>query len=428
MNKRHGILGLILLSAGISASACSSDGDDTSPGSGGSAGKAGSSGSAGAATGSAGESEGGAGPTGPSALNPRSVLVTRAAPVTDNHLLVAGTDFTSNTEVVSVTLAPAAVGGGHTYADGDAVPASSAGLGFVLERTNDKVDLLDGGAIKTTFDITQTGDGSTVDLANKAYVGLYNKSLISVLDLAAGKVSGRIDLTEFNAASDSDGSAEITSAVYDADKKIAYFTLGRIDLNAIAADPNFHLPCSTTTSLVVGIDATTDTVLDLNGAAAGKALELTLVYPTTLAISADGSALTVLADGCYDGATLKNQGVEVVDLTTGTSQVAYAPTGTDFLSNLILLDGTAALLNTDDANFTSHHWFKLDLGTGTLGAELMNVPDSPSYDGTDLLGVDITGMVGSVVRYTIATDSTTPVTPTSWSGQYSSASGTALVE
>jgi hypothetical protein len=151
------------------------------------------------------------------------------------------------------------------------------------------------------------------------------------------------------------------------------------------------------------------------------------VNPVTLAISADGTALTVLADGCYDGASLKNQGVEVVDLTAGTSKVAYAPTGTDFLSNLILLDGTSALLNTDDSNFTSH-WFKFDLGTGTLGDELMNVPGSPSSDGTDLLGVDITGMVGSVVRYTIATDSTTPITPTSWSGQYSSASGTALVE
>ena len=71
---------------------------------------------------------------------------------------------------------------------------------------------------------------------------------------------------------------------------------------------------------------------------------------------------------------------------------------------------------------------RLNLGSGTLGAALTNVPSAVSYDGTDLLGVNITTTVGRVVRYAIGAGTNSPVTARSWSGQYSSASGTALVQ
>jgi hypothetical protein len=471
MKKQNLVLGVILGGC-LAVVACSSDGDDSSSNggsggasagnggahaggttsggthAGGSGGKggatAGGSAGIGAAGSGAGASEGGEAGTGelgaggeaggggggfvfPNALDPWTVLVPAAAPATLGHLLVAGSDFTTSTEIASVTLNPAAVGDSTTYQDGDAVPVSSAGLGFALEETNDKVHLLDGGKIKTTFDVTDPGTDTSALASNKAYVVLYNQSLISILDLTAGKVSRRIDLTQFNDPSDSDHSADISAGVYDAAKHIAYFVLARIDRKAIAADPDFHLPCSATRGLIVGIDTTTDAIVDLNGAAAGTALPLSLVSPSSLAINAAGTSLTLLAAGCYDGATLEHQGVEVVDLTLGTSKAAYAPASSDFLDRLILTSDTSALLHTFDDTFADH-WYKLDLGTGTLGTELLNVPSSVSYDGTDLLGIKVTGSVGSVERYSIAGGTSTQVTATSWSGQYSSAAGTVLVQ
>ena len=128
------------------------------------------------------------------------------------------------------------------------------------------------------------GTGSTVALANKAYVPLLNESTISELDLKAGTVAKRIDLSAYNVASDTDGSADIDAAVYDPAAKIAYFVLGRIDRNSY--DASGHLPCTTTKALIVGIDATTDKVIDLNGTDTGEAIELSLTNPGSVALSA----------------------------------------------------------------------------------------------------------------------------------------------
>src|SRR5450432_3468631 len=332
MAKQHLVLGLILGGC-IAAVACSSSDDSSPSNTGGSSGSSGKSGSGGthaggttsggtanggsagkagsASAGSAGASEGGeggapsteggaggeAGGGGfviPLALDPWTVLVPSAAPATPNHLLVAGSDFTASTEITSITLRPAAVGDSTTYQDGDTVAVSSAGLGFALEETNDKVHLLDGGKLKTTFDVTDPGTDTAPLADNKAYVPVYNQSLISILDLSAGKVSRRLDLSQFNDASDSDGSADITAGAYDSSSHTPYFVLARIDRNAIAADPNFHLPCTTTRGLIVGIDTTTDAIVDLNGAADGTTLPLSLVGPSSLAINAAGTSLTLL--------------------------------------------------------------------------------------------------------------------------------------
>jgi hypothetical protein len=119
--------------------------------------------------------------------------------------------------------------------------------------------------------------------------------------------------------------------------------------------------------------------------------------------------------------------VEVVDLTDGTTTVAYEAEGTDYLSSLILTGGSDALIQSLDADYVTH-WHKLEIAAGKLGAELENVPTAVSFDGTDLLGVEVTGTVGKVVRYALATETSTTVSATSWVGEYSSASSTALVQ
>jgi len=360
----------------------------------------------------------------PPSLNPHGVVVVGPAPATSTHLLVAASDYSAGKgEIVDITVDSGAVGDSETYEDGDLAATSSAGIGFAIERTNDKVHLLDGGKIITTFNLKDPGkDHAPVD--SKAYVPLYNQSLIAILDLSEGRVSRRIDLNEFNAPGDSDHSAEIAEGVYDPNNKIAYFALQRIDLKSY--DASFHLPCSKNPGLIVGIDTETDNVVDLNGATAGKAIELELVNPRSLSVNSDGSALYMLADGCYEGGNKTRHGVEVVDLTDGTTQVAYEAEGNDYLASMILTGGSDALIESLDEAFATH-WTKLEIG-GALGAELENVPQAVSFDGKDLLGVEVSEKVGKVVRYKLATETSTEISPSSWGGDYSSASATALVQ
>jgi hypothetical protein len=434
MAKRHLLMLGLLLAGGALSTACSdmklvSIGDAEA----GAAGEAGAKGDAGS-TSAGGAAEGGAGGEGgetpfefPPSLNPQGVVVIGPAPSTFTRLLVGASDYVGGkAEIVSITLASGAVGDSTTYDDTDLATTSSAGVGFAIERTNDKVHLLDGGKINTTFDLKELGtDQAPVD--SKAYVPLYNQSLIAILDLSEGKVSRRIDLNEFNAVGDSDHSAEVSEGVYDANNEIAYFLLQRIDIASYNGTPN--LPCSSNPGLVVGIDTKTDEVVDLNGNAEGKAIELKLVNPRSLSINSDGTALYLLADGCYEGTDKVQQGVEVVDLTDGTTIVAYEAEGTQYLASLILTGGEDALIKSyDNGAPYGTHWTKLKLLGGTLGAELANVPAAVSFDGTDLLGVEVTDKVGKVVRYELATETSTTVSATSWVGEYSSASATALVQ
>ena len=461
MAKQHLlILGLLLSGAGALASGCSDTkavtiGDDAgAAGEAGNDGKAGSenragSSNAGSANAGSGNSSGDAGAAGeggvggaggeggeggeppyvfPPSLNPQGVIVIGNAPATSAHLLVAGVDYAAmedKGEVVSITLASGAVGDSAIYQDSDLVATSSAGIGFAIERTNDQVHELDGGKISKTFDLKDLGTNKAVT-GTKAYVPLLNQSLISVLDLTAGTVSHRIDLTEYNAKGDSDHSADIAEGVYDPNKKIAYFLLQRIDIASIVA-PKYQLNCAPYPALIVGIDTKTDEVVDLNGDSEGKAIELTLANPNSLSINGDGTTLYLLGSGCYEGDEMTHQGMEVVSLEDGTTTVNYEATGDDRLSRLIMIGGEDALLETSDTSYVTH-WHKFDVAAGKVGAELANVPKAPSFDGTDLIGVEVTGKVGKVVRYKIATESTTEISPTSWGGEYSSATSTALVQ
>jgi len=453
MAKRHLLILGLLLSGSALASACSDTkavGIDSDAGAGGEAGEQGHAGSANAGSGHAGSghagsanagsgneageggamSDGGMGGEGgeaeppyqfPDYLNPQGVIVIAPAPSAGTKLLVGGTDY-ATTEIVSVTIGTGAVGDGETY-DGDTVVTSGAGLGFAIERQLDKVHQLDGAKISKTIDLKDLGTNQAVT-GTKAYVPLYNQSYIAVLDLTAGTVTRRIDLNQYNAPGDSDHSADIAEGVYDPNSKIAYFLLQRIDINAVFK--NGQVNCANYGALIVGVDTRIDDVIDLNGEASGKGIELKLANPNSLSINKDGDTLYTLGNGCFEGANKTKHGVEVIDLSDGSTTVAYHAAGNDYLGRMIKTVGADALIKSSDATYATH-WHKLDIAQGTLGNEIANVPQSPSFDGTDLLGVEVTAKVGKVVRYNIATETSTEISPTSWGGQYSSASSTALV-
>jgi hypothetical protein len=404
------VMGAALAGCMLAAS-CSSDSDSPN----GTAGTAGSAGTAGTG--------GQAGATGlPAPSNPHAVVVPQASGALAT-LLATTADYTTKTELAAITLgASPALQGAVTVADGDAVAKSSGGLGFLLERTSNKVDLIDAGAIKTTFDLSAAPVGGTP--TNKAYVGLYTGGVVAVLDLDTGKVTSHIDLNEFNDASDSDGSPDIDSAVYDPASKIAYFTLARIDLNT-PTSPTFQLACPSIKALVVGIDTSTDSVVDLNGSAAGKGIELELVNATSLSFDAAGKLLVISDAGCYASSVFAKSGVEVIDLSTGTAHVAYASPNGDYLSEVIATGSGQALLHTSDSAYLEH-WYQLDLDTGTLGVELTNVPSAVSWDGSHLLGVDATTL--DITSYDPTSGMSTQLIPAPWTANLSTATSSALAK
>ncbi len=420
-------------SSGAATGGAAAGGSGGTAGSGVAGTSAGATAEGGADTGAAGE--GGAPtvvvppPPPPQPLDPETLVVTSATPSSFNHVLVTGTDYATQGEVASVKLNPATIEDSTVYPDpkGDVITVGSGGLGFALQRSLDKVTMLNGSKVQTTFDITSAGTGTAANIAHKAYVPVYNKNFISILDLSAGTVSGRIDLSQFNDPNDSDGSVNTTVAMYDPGQKIAYFVLSRIDLNSF--DSNFNLPCSATKSLVVGVDATTDTIVDLNGSADGKALELYLADPASATLSSDGKTITVFDYGCFAG-SLTKQGVELVHLDTASRTIAYAPTDDNIPDDLILLTGQQALLHTSAPDYSADYWNKLDLSTGILGAQLNNVPLSPVFDGNDVVGVtiDATSQAATVVKYNVSNDTTSLVIASPWAGKYSSAAGTSLVQ
>lgn len=403
-----------------------SSGSSGASGSGGSVAGGGSGGSDAAAGGSAGD--GGPGP---------------------GRLLVAGTDFFSKTEVATVDLATNTVVGSVTLDDGDAVPASSAGRGFVLERTSAKLDVLDAtGKVDKTIDVGKAalglgGSGSTNPVSliasesggtSRAHVLLQNVNRIAIVNLSSGSLVGNLDLAPYWFSKDFDGSADATSAVRPAGANRMYFVLGRIDRTTVKA-PDFQLACPAVPALLLALDLATDTLVDLNGAAAGEGIELSMANPVDMAFDAGQNRLLVLHAGCFasaDGGTSRTKhGVEAVDLTTFVATAAYTPANQDFLARFLLRNSTSAIIDSFDPTF-AEHWYPWSVGQPTFGTELSSVPGAPTLeDENHLLGVDIaTGDAGStvdVVRYDLTAQTKVKLVGSPWTGSFSSAAGSALV-
>ncbi len=307
--------------------------------------------------------------------------------------------------------------GSVTVNDGDAVPAQSSGQGFVLERTHAKLHHLDAsGKISKTIDVGKaalglTGAGSTnpvgVTATNgKALVFLNDVNRVAAVDLAAGTVSKTIDLAAYMAGSDADQSVDATNPVLRSGR--AYFLLGRVDRTTVTA-PNYQLACPAVPALLMAIDVATESLVDLNGSAAGEGIELSLANPVDAAIDIAQDRLLVLSAGCHaaadGGAARLKHGVESVDLKSGVATTLYAAPNQDFLSRLLVRSSSAALVNSFDPSY-AEHWSTWSLSQNTLGAELSGVPTASSLDGeAHLLGVDIAtadaGTSVTVVRYEI---------------------------
>ncbi len=426
---------------GAQGGAAGSAGSSGSAGTAGNAGSAGTDGGAGTDAGGSGGAGGSdAGDAGPTpGANPVGVVVvpgTQADGGTGTaHLLVAGTDFSTTTEIASIDLATKTVTGHLTVSDGDAVPAASGGMGFVLERTNAKVDVLaQDGTLANSIDVSATGTGSADSGgATRAYVPLYDGNRVAVLDLSTGTVSHSLDLSGYLDAADGDGSVDADNAVYDAASGRLYLTLQRIDRTTIAP-PDYELACPPVPGLLVAFDTATDTEVDLNGSAPGNAIALSTVNPVSADL--DQGKLVILSAGCFDksdaGAPRQGHGIESIDLSTGQSTLLYQPTNDDFLAELLPVGAGKALIDRFDASF-AEHWNQYSIGAGALGTELSAVPTGVTFDGSNgLYGIATTSGEGGtsidVVHYDLSAETATTLLSSPWQSSVTNAAGSALVQ
>jgi hypothetical protein len=235
-----------------------------------------------------------------------------------------------------------------------------------------------------------------VGAGTKAYVLRYTRNLVAILDTSknadGGVPTGSVDLSS-ELQSGGDGYVQPVAGVYVASQQRVYVLLANINRNDVV-DNGFDLLCASTTPTVVAIDTTSDTLVDLNGSAAGNGWPLVgyspLFGPGALAYDATTGAagrLLVLDAGCYAKATdggvgaLTKREVESVDLATGAAAELLDLTSQAFPSSLTYIDAHHAVVQLD----TAYAW---DPTTTALGAAIPNAPDAFVYDGAgNLLGV-----------------------------------------
>lgn len=357
-------------------------------------------------------------------------------------LLVGGTDYTSTTQVVALNPATGTILGNATYPDGDAVPAASGGVGFVLERTLGALDVLTSTGTVARRVLLRTADGGAGtnphdvvlvpgSVPRKAYVSLYDASAIAVVDIDAGSVTKTIDLSAYMASGDTDGSVEVDSGLYDGATGRAYFSLERIDLNTARVAP-YQLACPAAKALVVGIDPATDTLVDLNGSDAGTGYSLGLVSHSRMAQDPGSGKALLLAEGCFQkadgGSTRVLHGVESLDLATGVAATLLAPTSQDFLGDLQITGAGATVIESFDALYVAS-WHAFGVSSSSLGQAYSCVPDQAvAASQGRLLGATTDGARISVVAYDLATQSGATVAANIVGATTTAVAGLALVK
>jgi hypothetical protein len=395
--KRIGFLGSALVLSALGLSACTGNGDDNSvapkppdagPG-------ADASLPSDAETDASLAVEAGAATDG--ALDARSPDGGPPDASTQTYALFVGTDFV-NGELAVVALHPDTVAGQLPLADQDSIPSASGSTGFVLEQGLGKVLVLDQAhpwMAAKTIDVNDSADAAllaanphaiVLTTGTKAYVARYSSNVVKIVDVGSGAVTGSVDLSAFVAPDDPDGLVDVTDAAFDPATGHAYFLLQRINQGDFTGSaPDFVAACLASHGQIVGVNVANDTILDLNGAAAGNAIDLLGDNPASLTPDFGNGRFIVPETGCYqapdagsDGGQLPRlgRGIEAVAIASGTPTWLYQTSALDRLSGLVWIDETQAFVNLGS------DWFAWNPTQTTLGNAVTNFPEAPFYDGT----------------------------------------------
>jgi hypothetical protein len=313
---------------------------------------------------------------------------------TPAYALFVGTDY-MNAELSVVRLNPDSIAGRLPIADQDSVPYASGGFGFVLEDTVGEAIVLDHAQpwmAETSIDVNDSLEAGLasnprtvlVTTGTKAYVARYASNVVKIVDVAAGTVTGSVDLSAFVAPDDPDGLVDVQDGAYDPATQRAYFLLERINQGDSGPGPDYVGACLASTGQIVAIDVTTDAIVDLNGPAPGQAIDLLGDDPASFTpdfasgrfIVTDSGCRQLLDGGADAGPALRlGRGIESVALATATPTWLYQTSAVDRLYGIVWIDGSHAFVNQGS------DWFAWNPAQTTLGDAVPNFPQAPFYDG-----------------------------------------------
>lgn len=339
--------------------------------------------------------------------------------------ILVGSDYATTAQAAVIDLETSTLAGRVTFDDQDTLPYASGGRGFLLHRTQGKVSVLDAvnpATVERTLDVGVEADAGkanpyavVVSAGTEAYVLRYGQNTAPVIDLGTGAQTASIDLTSFVA--DNDGLVDVVDGAYDAASARVYLVLQRIDQTELGEAPDYVGKCSGIPALVVGIDAATRSVIDLNGAKDGTAIALEAVNPWSVAWDETSRTLMVLGVGCVPqdadaGMVRAGRGIERVMVDSGATSWWWKTEQTDRPGAMVWMPGQGALVGTDDASF-ARHWRKLETSATEPGPDLTGVPNQPAYDGDGgLIGLEAQtdgGTGWDAVRWDPGTSSTTVI-------------------
>ncbi len=306
----------------------------------------------------------------------------------------------SRSEYAAFNLGTARADGHLQYASFGA-NMSTARSPWVLEQKNDLVMKLDPGRpwVPTASwsvaspppdagGFAYADSMSVAETATHAYVALYNRNSVAVLDTTAspdgGAPASRIDLSALVQAGDEDHSVEDSAALYDSATKRVWLVLQNVDEEApYGGPPDYDSQCvAGLKSTVVAIDTTTNTLVP------NLTYTLTGINPSTAILDAANHRLILLDVGCEEIADggdaaagfVTGRVVESINLGTGTSTVLLDANAMRRPSGLAYANEHLAFVSFGGATYA---W---DPTTTSLGSALTNTPDTFVWDGTGLVG------------------------------------------
>ena len=277
-----------------------------------------------------------------------------------NQAVITTTDYSSG-GLSSLDLGTNTAANDHLTIHSDAVVRVYRDKVYVLNRLGqDNVIVLDQGDLATPLTQYSTGNGSNPhDIAfvneEKAYVSLYERTHLLIVNPVTGDSLGSVDLSTF---ADADGLPETSQlAVYGGHLFAACHRLDR---------ENGWAP--TESSVIAVVDVGSDMLLDADPVAEGVQ-GIAMASRNPAGAARRGSKWYLSAVNTYTGLT--DGGIEVIDLAAMRTEgvVLDEATAGGNLSSLVMISESVGYAVVTDANFVNAVK-RLDLATQSVSRSL----------------------------------------------------------
>ncbi|MFT5087992.1 MAG: DNA-binding beta-propeller fold protein YncE [Candidatus Latescibacterota bacterium] len=264
----------------------------------------------------------------------------------------------------------------------DAVGHYHDGRIYIVNRFGqDNILVLDESDLRTPLTQFSVGNGTNphdieIVAADKAYVTLYERSELLIVDPRDGAERGRIDLSAF---SDADGLPEVSQIVRAGQR--LYLSCQRLDRN------NGWGPVDQ--SFLIVVDIASDSLIDADPNEDGvQGILLSASNPNALAVIGDRIAVSTVASFGD-----RNGGIDLIDTATNRSlgiAVGEEALGGD-INSMVMVDSERGFAVISDENF-ANHVLPFNLRSGEVGAALEGLSGgfipSIAVDGNRLIVAD----------------------------------------